>query len=272
MGLRRQRGYGSEGWSHGETYRGLNPAAFLHRARLRSILGTLSRLDLGDSGRLADFGCSDGFILEHIRSSVIPGDAWAVHGFDVNTNLLEMAERRSIPGATFGEVDLNHDVEQGDWDEQFEVVTCFESFEHMGDYRAGLRNVCRACKPGGLLVFTVPNECGLPGLAKFYGRKLIDRDPYAQFFPDRARERAYVRALLTGGELEPFREPPRKGWGPHLGFDLRSFDRFLEQSFVEPGRYQIVERRRTGMGFGRLYVLRRVGAVIQVCSGQNFET
>lgn len=257
MGLRRSRRYGSEGWSHGETYRGLNPAAFLHRARLRTILRTLGRLELGPTGCLADFGCSDGFILEHIRSSVVPGDAWSVRGVDVNTELLEMAEARGIPGATFEEVDLNHDVERNAWNAQFEVVTCFESFEHMGNYRAGLRNVARACKPGGLLVFTVPNECGLPGLIKLYGRRLIEPDPYGPFFRDRAHQRAYVRALLTGGELESFRDPPRKGWGPHLGFDLRQFDAFLRRTFVDPGSYTLLKRRRTGLGFGRLYVLRR---------------
>lgn len=257
MSLRRARGYGSEGWAHSETYRGLNPAAFLHRARLRTILATLRQLPLGASGRLADFGCSDGFILAQIRERLLPDPQWSLHGFDVNTRLLDMAAHRGIPNASFAEVDLNREVGAEQWSGGFDVVTCFESFEHMGNYRSGVANVCAACAPGGYAVFTVPNECGVPGLVKFYARKWIDRDPYAQFFDDDHTERAYVRALLRGEALEPFRDPPRKGWGPHLGFDVRVFEHFLHEGWIEPGRFRLVKRGRPGFGFGRLYILRR---------------
>ena len=260
MALRRSRRCGCEGWAHSETYRGLHPASFLHRARLRTILSAIGALETGSTGRLADFGCSDGFILEHIKRELLLEPGWTVHGFDKKTDLLEAASHRQIPGAAFEALDFGKKIGTPKWDAQFDIVTCFETFEHMGDYRAGLENVCRTAKPGGFLVFTIPYESGIPGLTKFFARKLLDRDPYRGFFKNSAHERKYVRTLLKGGDLAGFRDPAVAGWGVHLGFDANAFEAHLLDAFVRSGEFRLVEKRRTGFGFGRLVVLRRCGA------------
>jgi len=41
-------------------------------------------------------------------------------------------------------------------DEAFDVILSFDVFEHVPDYRAGFREICRCLRPGGSLVFTVP--------------------------------------------------------------------------------------------------------------------
>jgi hypothetical protein len=68
-----------------------------------------------------------------------------------------------------------------------------------------------------------------------------------------------VRALLRGADLEAFRDPPRHGWGEHLGFDIFRFEAFLEAALLADGSFTMISRRRTALGFGRLYLLRRKG-------------
>ena len=143
-----------------------------------------------------------------------------------------------------------------DWQDAFDIVLCLETLEHTGNFRNAFYNLWISCKPGGYLVTTVPIEVGIPGIVKFFGRKLIYRRPYRRFFAVRS-ERAYVRALLTGADLEAFRVPGERGWPEHLGFDNRRFEEFLWSEFIEQRRLVLVRRRRTGWGFGRLYIMRK---------------
>ena len=239
---------------HEASYRGLAPRAWLHRARLRTILGTLERASLGRTGRLADFGCSNGFILSELRASRFADPGWELWGFDHAPHYIEAATRRGLAGAHFVQLDL--DVPDAPLPGEFDVVLCLETLEHMGSYRTGVRNVARATRPGGHLLLSVPNERGLPGLLKFYGRKVLMRQTYEGFFRGRP-EGPYVRALWRGADLEAFRDPPRHGWAEHLGFDLRRFEGFLVTELLSGGSFGLIRRRRTALGFGRLYLLRR---------------
>ena len=239
---------------HEASYRGLTPRALLHRARLRSILRILDRASLGPSGRLADFGCSNGFILSELRASRFAHPGWELWGFDHAPHYIEAASRRHLAGAHFVQLDL--DVPDAPLPREFDVVLCLETLEHMGSYRTGLRNIARATRPGGSLVISVPNERGLPGLLKFFGRKILMRQTYEGFFRGRP-EGPYVRALLRGSDLEAFRDPPRHGWAEHLGFDLRRFESSLASELLSSGTFRLIRRSRPALGFGRLYLLRR---------------
>lgn len=240
---------------HERSYRGLSPRAFLHRARLRAILSALRRADLPAAGVAGDFGCSNGFILSELRRTQFPHPSWDLWGFDHAAHYIDAALRRRIPGAHFGAFDL--DVAGADPPTTFDLVLCLETLEHTGSYRTALHNLARATRPGGLLLITVPNERGVPGLVKYFGRKLLIGQRYDGFFRGRP-EGPYVRALLGGGDLEAFRDPPRHGWADHLGFDVRRFETELAGRLLSGGAFEQVLRRRTALGFGRLYLLRRV--------------
>jgi len=239
---------------HEQSYRGLSPRALVHRTRLREIVRLLRSLPLGDTGRLGDFGCSNGFILSELRARGVPTRGWEFSGFDHATPYIEAARRRGIPGASFAEFDL--DLEHAALPHDFDLVLCLETLEHTGNYRVGLRNLARATRPGGHLVISVPNELGAHGLIKFFGRKLVRRDVYEGFFRG-GPEGAYVRALLTGADLEAFRDPPRHGWGEHLGFDLRRFEEALGTELLRDGAFVLIRRVKTAVGFGRSYLFRR---------------
>jgi SAM-dependent methyltransferase len=242
---------------HEQSYRGSSLRAFFHRARLRAILEALELADPGASGRLADFGCSNGFILSELRALRFPHPGWELWGFDHAPPYIEAAQRRGIAGALFLAFDL--DLPRDEPPEEFDLVLCLETLEHTGSYRTGLGKLARATRPGGYLLITVPNERGLPGVLKFFGRKVLMRQSYEGFFRGRPQG-PYLRALLLGDDLERFREPPRHGWGEHLGFDVKTFETVLAQSLLADGSFEMVARRRPALGFGRLYLLRRVTA------------
>lgn len=239
---------------HESSYRGASPGAILHRFRLRAILDVLRTASLPEGGTLADFGCSNGFVIRQLRDACLPSDAWKLWGFDHSPHHLSTARKRGIPGTEFVEFDL--DDPEGKLPDSFDVVLCLETLEHTGNYHTGIGHLASACKPGGYLLITVPNERGLPGLLKFFGRMVLRRESYSVFFAGKPRW-PYVWALLTGADLSPFREPPRHGWADHLGFDVRRFEGHLREKLLGPGQFELVHRRRAAAGFGRLYLLRR---------------
>jgi SAM-dependent methyltransferase len=243
---------------HERSYRGVSLRAFLHRARLRSILDVLRRVPLGASGTLADFGCSNGFILAELRAARFPYPGWELWGFDHAPGYIASAKARGIEGARFAQFDLDRAGDEPP--ATFDLVLCLETLEHTGNYRSGLGKLARATRPGGYLLISVPNERGVPGVLKYFGRRLLMRQSYEGFFRGQPQG-PYLRALLGGGDLERFREPPRHGWAEHLGFDVRRFEAVLNVEMLSAGSFALIEKRRPALGFGRLYLLKkRAGA------------
>ena len=99
----------------------------------------------------------------------------------------------------------------------------------MGNVQNAIDTLLAACKPGGALLISVPNEIGLPGLLKYAARKVLRRRPYEDFFRGQSEAR-YVWRLLTGQSISAFRDPAADGWGPHLGFDWRVVLNHLNES------------------------------------------
>lgn len=252
--LRSNRHYGCPGWTPEETYQGWSPMAVLHRARLRRIVKAVSSLPLGAGGTAADFGCGNGHILRTLQQGPLPASRWELTGFDNDREQLAYATEAKMARADFHWIDLN--VPNPHCANRFDLVLSFETLEHTGDYRRAFRTLFEACRPGGHIVVAVPNETGIPGLVKFYGRKVFHKNPYFDVLGSRT-EGEYVRALLRGADLEPFRDPPRSGWGDHLGFDVRNFERAIREEFVGPGQLRALRRETGGFDFGRLYVFQR---------------
>lgn len=229
--------------------------AFVHRARLRGILRELTSIDLPESGSLADFGCSNGFILRELTAAVLPRAGWTSHGFDHNKKLLALARKRAIPGATFAPIDLNLAGSRPPG--QFTLCVSFETLEHTGDFRRAISTIVGSCAPGGWVLVSVPIEKGVPGLVKLLARPLVRRRPYGTFFDEQSRI-SYLAAVAMGRDLERFRLPARKAWGPHLGFDCDRFEDYLHDEILRTGAIRLVRRSKTFAGFNRLYLLRRL--------------
>lgn len=238
---------------HEATYSPSNVVSVVHRTRLRAILRELGSLHLPAEGRYADFGCSNGYILTLVRAQVV-SPRWRCVGFDQNRELLELARARGLDNTRFHRLNLNKGVRPRV--PKFNLCTCLETLEHTGDFRAALRTIVESCAPGGWILVSIPVEKRLPGLLKLLGRPLVRSRPYGDFFQHRSRW-AYARDAALGRDIEHYRTPPQKGWGPHLGFDCDRFEEFLQSALVDTGRCSAARATRTFGGFNRLYLLRR---------------
>ena len=238
---------------HEATYKRRGIASLIHRQRLRVIQRVFSSHVPDTATSWADFGCSNGFIIETVVKTR-PASFRRVAGYDHKEELLALARGKNLPNAEFRRFDLNL---PGDVAERFDVVTSFETVEHVANYRAAFVNFYNHVGDGGLLIVTAPNEIGLAGLAKFLGRMALRRDAYPGFFSDRGKL-SYAWALLTGGPIESFRKPSPGGYGPHLGFDYRRLDDFVKAEFLSTGKLEPVERFFSALRMNVVYVFRRL--------------
>ncbi|NWF91156.1 MAG: methyltransferase domain-containing protein [Ignavibacteriaceae bacterium] len=237
---------------HETTYRKKDLASLVHRERLRVVREIFAKRVPASAASWADFGCSNGFIIETIVKTRERPFARIV-GYDHKEELLALARGKSIPNAEFRLFNLN---EVGDVTERFDVVTSFETLEHVASYQTAFVNLYNHLADGGVLIVTVPNEIGFIGLAKFLGRMALRRNAYPEFFSDRSKM-DYAKTLITGGAVETFRKPSPGGYGPHLGFDYRRLEHFVREGFLAPGKLTVTERFFSGLKMNVVYVFGR---------------
>jgi 2-polyprenyl-3-methyl-5-hydroxy-6-metoxy-1,4-benzoquinol methylase len=230
---------------HSATYRTFTFRNLPHLLRLRAIESELRRLPVPRSPTYADFGCSNGFLTERVASLVAASSGT---GFDHQAENLDLARRR-YPHLVFCSIDLNRPVSEAP---RFDLVTCFETLEHVGDMDAALGNVVAAIKPGGIGILTVPIEVGPKGLLKFLVKMLYGYS--LKELPNGERLRmAYLKSLLVNERISRYRER-RAGWGTHFGFDYRDLDDRLRQLGVP---FSAVTR-----GFARFYFVRPAAQLV----------
>ena len=233
---------------HEHSYKGMRLSSVIHRARLRNIIEVMRSLSLPPTATIADFGCSNGFFLSVLLDSIPEARSMELFGFDHSRELLVAAQSKDFPNAQFHYVDLN--ARPAEPHATFDVVTCFETLEHVGNMPNAMEKLLASCKTGGTIVISVPNEIGIPGLMKYVGRKVGRPKPYGAFFENQSELR-YIWHLITGKSTATFRSTTAVSWGPHLGFDWRLVENYLSNS----DSCEIV--RRHNLVFGLIFVLRK---------------
>ena len=240
---------------HAETYKGFGFHKFVHRSRLKKILSVLKSLNLTGIGRWADFGCSDGFMLEQIRLS-LPLENCKFYGFDHSEQLLAEARKKDISDTVFRYYELN--TVNNTYTEKIDIVTCFETLEHTGNYRKAFDNLYVCAKSGGHIIISIPNEIGFPGIAKYIGRRVLRRKAYDAFFSSTStNEIRYVLTLFQAGDIEKFRSPSAEHWGSHLGFSFKNFEAYLDDKYLQKNALAVVQIEKSFLGFNRIYVFRK---------------
>jgi len=242
---------------HEETYKRSFHASFIHRRRLKTVLELMSKIVTPDTRSWGDFGCSNGFVIETLMSKMAGTNHKNINrivGFDVKRDLLELAREKNIMNAEFRHMSLNdvHEVS-----EQFDVATCLETLEHVGNYENAFLNVFNHVKTSGHILITVPNETGLQGLIKLLGRWVLRRNPYDDFFSHVGRV-TYAKSLLTMDRLTKYRTPGMPGYGHHLGWDYRTLLEHIWQTYIETGRLESVSSEKTQFGMNAVCVFRRL--------------
>jgi SAM-dependent methyltransferase len=171
---------------------------FFSLARLLGRGDPHSYLPVKPPGRLLDFGCGSGAYLERMR-----GLGWDVIGIDISPHGVEAARRRGIPAyqgvlphpaVPFASVD---------------VLNFGAVLEHVHDPHQLIAAARATVKPGGLLVFSVPNLASWG--FRFFGpawwplelpRHLLHFTP------------ATIRKLVKKHDLEllALKQPPHSNW------------------------------------------------------------
>lgn len=115
-------------------------------------------------GKILDIGCSTGLFLKMARDV-----GWEVYGNDIDENKIRYARNRYGLNVRCGElIDLRFPGKC------FDVVTLFDSIEHLTDPLSILKEISRLLKKNGILVITTPNSAGLlPKLTYFLFAKTI---------------------------------------------------------------------------------------------------
>ena len=111
-----------------------------------------------ENGRVLDIGCGIGKYLHYLKEL-----GWNVYGVDISKRAVEGARASGLDKVFQGEL---QDV--GLEDNLFDVVDMHHVFEHVPDPNRTLREVHRVLKPGGEVVFTLPNSSSLA--ARLFGR------------------------------------------------------------------------------------------------------
>jgi 2-polyprenyl-3-methyl-5-hydroxy-6-metoxy-1,4-benzoquinol methylase len=206
---------------HSKTYRLNDVRNIAHIVRLKGILRTLVTRVKNRPQTYVDYGCSNGFITSQVAERL---GVSRVTGFDFSDNVDLGA--RLHPEIRFRRLDLNVVHEEL---ERYDLVTCFETLEHVGDMASAVENVCRSRTPGGSLLITVPIEIGWIGILKYVAKRFLFRYDLSLSCNDRQ----YATALLRGDRIGRFRAPA-PGYGTHFGFDYRDVDELLSRHAGAP--------------------------------------
>ena len=121
----------------------------VHRQFALALRGVLDAAGIVlDGRRVADFGCGTGHALRCLLAGAAPA---SVTGFDYAESGLRVA-RTLLPEARF----VRHDIDQP-VGQEFDVVLCSETLEHLRRPDRGLLTLLRAIAPGGVALLSVPD-------------------------------------------------------------------------------------------------------------------
>lgn len=160
-------------------------------AELAGFVDLLPRVE-----RALDLGCGDGRLSARLQAE-------SLTGADVSRVALDRA-RKWLPGARL--VELEPDAPLPFADNEFELVLCAETIEHVRDVQLLLSEARRVLAPGGTLALTTPAHSRLTGLRVLVGGWAGSFDPLSPHI--RFLSRRSLRQLLA-----------------QLGFEVRSLKR-----------------------------------------------
>ncbi len=147
-----------------------------HRSRERQVVFTRrARLAAVGGGRILDIGCGAGDFLKSL-----PSPRWQKFGIEVTVDVC-----RRVAAGTGLPVGNADGARLPFRDGTFDVITAWGAIEHLSDPVACMREMHRTLRPGGKVVFFVPDASG-PLFRLF---RIVDPPRHLYHFtPDTSRE------------------------------------------------------------------------------------
>jgi SAM-dependent methyltransferase len=193
---------------------------FRYRRRLEIVRSLVSG-HLSPAARVCDLGCGDGTWLRFLEPEIGYGIGmdlgWGdtTRGWGLVTGKVAL-ERRDF---------LDAELPAG----SFDIVSCLETLEHVDDPEAVLRRMNELCRPGGIVVVSVPIELGPSLLCKEIAARLT-----AYKRTSEPSDRWTIRETLRGvlGDIEAVKRARRESSrATHKGFDYREVKRLFREIF-----------------------------------------
>lgn len=227
---------------------------FWFRARNRLLQWAFKRY-VEPEGKFLEIGCGTGFVLKGIAE--IHPDL-ELSGAELFVEGLAYAAGR-LPSATF----LQIDARKIPFWEEFDAIGLFDVLEHIEEDQRVLDSVAEACKPGGVVLITVPQHPWLWTVideksfhVRRYRRKdLLEKVRCAGLKPLRAG--SFVSLLLPALAFSRLRIQRKKdSFSPLAEFDLSPWKQSVLTAVLAVERAFI----RAGMDFpagGSLFLVAR---------------
>lgn len=115
-----------------------------HLARYRFSISLIK-----SSHNVVDIGCGDGYGIFYLSKYCTK----AV-GIDVDSRTIQIAKNKyQAANLSYQSVDKD----QWQLSDKFDLVTCFEVFEHVPEPEVILRKIQQILRPGGILIISTPN-------------------------------------------------------------------------------------------------------------------
>ena len=117
-----------------------------HRRNAQKYVRLLDQLQ-APSGKLLDIGCASGHHVEIFRQ--FGYEAWGCDVSQVAIDEAPQERRKFLQKATIDEIDATN---------PFQVITCFDTLEHIYDIRSFAHSVSQKLENDGLFMFSTPNR------------------------------------------------------------------------------------------------------------------
>jgi SAM-dependent methyltransferase len=199
-------------------------------------------------GRLLDVGCATGvFLFEMARTG-----RWSVEGIEPNDRAAAYANERHRLAIHHGSIDdAPYD------DAQFDVVTLWNVLEHLHSPVTALHRIANWLKPGGWLVFSLPNYESferklfgdrwfvweLPRHLFIFPRAVVDavcRSTGFEIVRSECLSASYFSFALSMRQLYQADEPPPFWYQP----TMRIFESLVGRMLAAPTFYMISRLRQ----------------------------
>lgn len=199
---------------------------------------------LTEGGHVLEVACGTGISTEHLRR-VLPPATTRILATDLNEAMITFAQskRGNLPEVVFEPADV---LELPYGEQEFDAVVCQFGLMFFPDKLAGLAEMARVLKPGGLLAFNVWDSHEHNQVAEISHRTI------AGFFPDNPPE--FLKLPFGCAEIDPIKTLIQRVGFVDLNIHIvsavikRPDAHHVARGFVagNPGIHEIRERASAG--------------------------